>query len=195
MKTKIFLFLALAAIAVSCSTDEPKAFKIDPLATVNIKPAVGTPLKVRGINTDAVQHLTALQIVEQTFSMEFIMRDGRKAGRGFDVGQRDLSPTNPMLKMWGTDVLYYEQLIDGTFTDKLVLSPDFIEASDCVLATITSDTIAYVPNSALRTAETQIKALWEAKNYEPIYKVFHDAYTFIPITGAEWRALKAAGQN
>jgi hypothetical protein len=173
---------------IACKGDEPKVFQIDPLATVNIKPAAGTIMKVK--SNVSVEHLTALEIVKQTELLRFTLLNGTASLRGFDPLQRDITSTTPMLKMWGTDILYYEQLIDGTFTDKLVLSLDFLEAKNCVLTSYKGDTLAYIPNTVLRSAETQIKALFAAKNYEPIYAAFNNAYTFIPISGAEYRALK-----
>lgn len=192
MKTKIFFLLALAAIAVSCTNDEPKSFKIDPLATVNIKPAVGTPLKVRGVNADAVQHLTALQIVEQATVIHFdynnIMWE-----RGFDVLQKDLSESNPRLMMWATDIVNAQ----GDYV------PDFIESTNCLLIHWhdpmdrlgAKDTIAYIPNKVLSDAQKAIKTAYDKQDAAECVRLFNTAFTFTPITGAEWRGLKAAGQN
>ena len=189
---KKILFLALVAILFGCkSKDEPtKPFVIDPLATVNIKPIAGTKLKVKSVqSTDT--HLTAFEIVKQTHAMKFSLSDGTPSIRGFAPLQRDTISATPMLKMWGTDIMGYTQLIDGTYTTNLVLQHDFLEAKDCILIDNKGDTIAYVPNTVLRTAETQIKELFLVKNYEPIYDVFNNAYTFIPISGTEYKALKA----
>ena len=185
---KKLLFFALITLLISCKSDEPKLFVIDPLATVNIKPAVGVILKVKSVSAADV-HLTAFEIVKQTETMRFVLSNGNKASRAFDPMQRDTVSSTPMLKMWGTDILYYDQLIDGTYTTNIVLSLDFLEAKNCVLTSYKGDTIAYISNTVLRSAETQIKALFAEKNYEPITAIFHDAYTFIPISGAEYRAL------
>lgn len=194
MKTKLFLFIALVAITlVGCKTEEPelKTFVIDPLATVNIKPAGGTVMKVKGENS--IEHLSALEIVKQTDVLRFVDTLGVVWSRGFDVLQRDTVSAIPMLKMWGTDILYYEQKTDGSFTDKLVLATDFLEAKNCLLLDMIDgdlvDTLAYIPDSVLRKAEIKIKALFAAKDYDSIYTIFNNAYTFIPITGAEYRAL------
>ena len=185
---KLILLIALATAFVACEKNEPKAFEIDPAATVNIKPAAGTKMKAK--SNIASEHLTNLEIVKQTFALRFT-HNGTEYARGFDEGQRDTTHTNPMLKMWGTDILYYEELIDGTQTGDVLLAPYFLEASGCVLETIKGDTIAYIPNAVLRDAESRIKALFNAKDYQPIYKIFNDAYTFIPITGSEYRELES----
>jgi len=189
---KIILFLTIALVFAACEKDEPKAFKIDPLATVNIKPAASTPLKVRGVNADAVQHLTALQIVEQATIIQYNFK-GDRWERVFESNQRDLNPENPMLKMYGLDIINQE----GNYV------PDFIESVDCLIIKFDlfapygapRDTLAYIPNATLRAAETVIKQAYESKNEQLVLNTFNTAFTFLPITGAEWRALKAAGQN
>ena len=188
---KLLIFALVAFSFASCDTSvEPvtKKFEIDPMSTINLKPAKGTQMRVKSLNAD--NHLTALEIVKQTDAIRLIMQDSLKGIRTFEPLQRDTISEVPMLKMWSTDILAYFQLIDGTYTDSLMLMTDFLEAKNCVLIDTFGDTLAYVPNSVLRSAETQIRELFEAKNYEPILDIFNDAYTFIPITGEEWRELK-----
>ena len=185
---KLFFVLLLAVGLGSCAKDEVNTFKIDPLATVSIKPASG--VKMRSSEIDTV-HLSALEIVKQTSWMEYTVSTGSIGRRGFAPLQRDTISETPMLKMWGTDILYYEQLIDGAYTTNLILAPDFLEAKNCLLMDRDGKILAYIPNSVLRSAETQIKSLFAAGEYESIYKIFNDAYTFIPITETEYEALKA----
>lgn len=180
MKKTIFILL-LTTIFASCSkNDEPRTW--DSNAMINLRPAAGTKA--------TSGHLTALEIVKQTANLKFTnvpIFGNQVVGRGFSDVQRDT--VTPMLKMWGTDIIDQE----GKYT------PEFIEATDCVLQRIRNhglpneviDTVAYIPNSVLRSAESQIKAAYAASDYETCYKVFNEAFTFIPITGAEWRALKS----
>jgi hypothetical protein len=182
---KKLLFIALVAILASCGTsNEPKQFKISATDMISIKPASGVMLKVKAQN--AVNHLTALEIVKQTVEIRTPL-----FGRSFIKDQRDTVSTTPKLLMWATDVI----TLDGN------LQTDWIQATDVVfvihpmLSPTPCDTIAYIPNSVLRTAETAIKAAYAAKDIEACYNLFNTAYTFTPITGAEWRALKKLNQQ
>jgi len=193
---KAILLLIVAVCLSACSKEEVTAFKQDPLATVSIKPAIGTykaSVALRSEEIDTI-HLSALDIVKTTTVMQFyyidsILNQGMvMAERGFDVLQRDTISEIPSLKMWATDII----APNGT------LCYSFIESKDCILLNFDlkvddakRDTIAYIPNSVIRAAETQIKALYAVKDYEAIYKLFNDAYTFIPVSGAEYKALKA----
>lgn len=58
---------------------------------------------------------------------------------------------------------------------------------------MTIDTIAYIPNKVGIKAEKNIKEAYANGDYITCYELFKKAYTFYPITGAEWRALKAQG--
>lgn len=57
------------------------------------------------------------------------------------------------------------------------------------------DTLGYIPNAVVRKAEADIKAAFNAKDYDECMRLFREAYVFIPITGPEWRELKAKGEN
>lgn len=191
MKKTIFL-LAIAAIVASCEPNEPKAFSIKDTDMISIRPAASAasaPMKVKASEA----HLSALEIVKQAdgiFTPDF--------ERSFIKEQRDTVSTPPKLLMWATDVI----TLDGTLQTKDNTGwVAWIDTKDVVIIRYTLpnwqgiDTIAYIPNSVLRTAETAIRAAYEAKDIEECYRLFNEAYTFTPITGAEWRALKANGQN
>lgn len=189
-KMKKLFYLLIAVVLIACKIDEPKAFVIKDTDMISIRPATGTTMKVKAETVEA--HLTALEIVKKTTEISFIWKDINKAvGRSFASEQRDTVSTIPKLLMWATDVI----MLDGT------LQTDFITATDVVLVHYESntpklrDTIAYIPNSTLRAAEISIRAAHDAKNIESCYSVFNTSYTFIPITGVEWRALKLAGNN
>lgn len=57
------------------------------------------------------------------------------------------------------------------------------------------DTLAYIPNAQRQAAYEQIKALWDTENWDAIYEIFQNAFTFVPCTGAEYKALKEQGLN
>ena len=184
---KNLLFCLLLAIGlVSCAKDEIVTGKLDPNATINLRYAASTSL----LRSASAVHLTALEIVKQTTNLKFTY-NGELYGRGFADAQRDT--ITPMLKMWGTDIIAQ----DGTY------EPIFIEATDCILQRVRFsytpdqivDTIAYIPNSILREAQVKIKAAYDAQNYTECYAMFDTVFVFIPISGSEWRALKALDQE
>jgi hypothetical protein len=192
MKTKLFIIVLVAIAFIGCKTDEPKAFKISATDMINIKPVAGTKLKVKSLN-DTVAHLTALEIVRETSLICDIDTLGSKWTRTFISEQRDTVSATPKLLMWATDVI----TLDGN------LQTDWIKAKDVVFVRSLTpndihhnlDTIAYIPNSVLRSAETAIKAAYTAKDIDACFTLFNTAYTFTPITGAEWRELKRQGLN
>lgn len=186
---KIILLILLSVFVISCGHDDtPSTGKLDSNAMINLRPAPGTK------SVGDTIHLSALEIVRQTTNLKFVnvpIFGNQVVGRGFSDIQRDT--VSPMLKMWGTDII--DQ--DGNYV------PGFIEASDCVLQRIINldkpnmviDTIAYIPNSVLRAAEAQIKEAYAKSDFTTCYKVFNEAFIFIPINGSEWRALKAENKQ
>lgn len=196
---KLFLLLAIAATMAACKTEEPKAFQIKDTDMISIRPASGTAMKVKSIDST---HLSALEIVKQTTEISLLDTLGGKWGRSFSAEQRDTLSTTPKLLMWATDVISLDGNLQAGFLGNfsqaknvLFLRYDSRYISYNPATWIYCDTIAYIPNSVLRTAETAIISAYETKNIEECYRIFNEAYTFTPITGAEWRALKAAGQN
>ncbi len=195
MKKFILFLLALVAIS-GCNPEEPivEKIKIDPLATVDIKP---DPKGWGNLRSTNPEHLSALEIVEQTTAMQYYNPnildyvDGVWE-RGFDEMQRDLNPDNPMLKMWALDIITEE----GEYLPHFIESENIILMSfDLTVVDSPRDTIGYIPNSVMRTAETAIKAAYANGDTESVYQLFNEAFTFRPITGAEYKALKEAGNQ
>ncbi len=186
---KKLLLLLIVVLAFGSCEDKTKNMVWDTDATVLIRPA-------KGVKTRAnTEHLTGLEIVEQTSTMFYYTNysDNKyreKASlfaRGFSDNQRDYQL--PALKMWGTDIILW----DG------VMRKDFIKGFDFVLVRgmheDETDTIAYIPNEVIRTAELGITKAYESGDYEAVYQLFDNAFTFIPITGAEYRTLQEEGLN
>lgn len=196
MKTKSLIILIASAFlfaVTGCKKDNsPKL--LNPNATISIRPAKGVKLKAEA---EMPGHLSALEIVKQTSGMRYQNRyqsdELKTRARGFSEGQKDLNPDAPRLKMWGTDIISAEGELESYF----------IDAQDVVLERILDehtpqsrlDTIAYIPNSTLRKAAQEIREAYAKSDFQQVYKLFDEAYTFIPITGAEWRALKAEGKQ
>ncbi len=170
---KIVLLLTVMIAMVACE-DKVKEIdkgKLDPDATILIRPG-------KGVNTRAlVSDLTAQQIVENTINIKFqtqyfsnnFSEMPVSAGRGFAQTQRDLSI--PALKMWGTDIIAQ----DGSYMR------EFIYATEVYLTDNNNDTIAYIPQSVIDNARTLIEAAYQDQNYTEVYRVFDEAFTFLPI--------------
>lgn len=176
---KRFLLLGIVLLLAGC--DKEKNSKLDPGAMISIRAAQGGRANAEG-------HLSALEIVQKTELIQWRMPKDRSGERGFADSQRDFA--NERLLMWGTDIIDHA----GRYM------PDFVEGFDMVLIMEDSDhqrsdTIAYIPNGVLRAAKEIIKPAFDRGDYATCYKVFDEAFTFTPITGAEWRALKDAGNN
>ena len=181
MKKLIYLLLSVALFA--CTDNIYQSGK-----TINIRPAQGAWNAGAQKAKATTGHLSALEIVKQADIMRLII--GTSVG---DVGFASKDTITPCLKRYGTDIISS----DG----KLV--PDFLEATDCVIERFYDsgtpkfrrDTIAYIPNSVIRAAEIEIKAAYDKKEYDTVYRLFETAFTFQPITGAEWRELKKLNQQ
>lgn len=179
MKQLVICAVALVAVALTACQDKKDNGKLDPEAKVYISPAQGVKA-----DTENPKHLTARQIVEQANALT-----GVNFGiMGVDDWNRDLERN----RIIGVSTWVVAQ--DGT------LETGLIKARDMILVTldygnIPRDTIAYLPNAVMIEAEKKIRAAYDVENYEACYKLFEEAFVFYPITGAEWLALKAAGNN
>lgn len=71
---------------------------------------------------------------------------------------------------------------------------DPIKTDDGVVIPAETKVIAYIPNAKMDEAQKAIRKAWEEKNNEEVYRLFNEAFTFIPITNNEWEALKAKGE-
>lgn len=181
---KIIFVTVLVFLFAACEKDNKG--RLNPNAMISIWPA-------GHVGTKAGEHLSNYEIVRQTWDMSFYndIFPGGNLIRCFSQAQRDT--INNRLLMWGTDIITQQGEYAG----------DFIEGYDIVIRRdlnpdplkIIYDTIAYVPNSVLSVAKVRIQAAYAEQNYTAVYAIFDSAFVFVPITGAEWRALKAAGQN
>ncbi len=196
-KLTLLTMMLFALFVVSCNgKDEPKkkTFKFDRYAKVNLSPDMNgwktTPQGQKAPAND--NHLSALEIVKQTIMMRF---QNKKAfgdeivSRGFADEQRDFNPKAPKLKMYASDI------INQIGNNPPYIIKSFLEAENVVLVRRENidapfDTIAYIPNSVLRIAEKQIKEAFTQKDYDKVYQLFEDAYTFLPITAEELREIR-----
>lgn len=199
---------------MACGSDSPEAKatkgKILPDELVRIEAAQG--VKTRAAEAeyteDGERLLTAMEIVKQgeviagTFfrqpdtSLIWQPAYYHYGERGFGDNMRDTVSAVPALLMFSEDIL-----------TKKGLQKDFLKGYDVlILGKIQQmehpneygfyprDTIAYVPNSVLREAEKKIYKAYADSNYTEVYRLFHEAYKFKPITSKQWQRLKAAGK-
>ena len=178
MKKLSILLLSFLAIAlVACDrNDTPNRGQFDPNAMILLRPDASVRAQIGG--------LSALEIVEQGVNIKFQSHyfgnvhfdEPRILGRSFADAQRDLSI--PALKMWGVDIIQPMGGDDG-FTPMLML--DFIYGFEVFITDANNDTIARVSNSVINAARPLIVAAWEDRNYNEVYRLFDEAFTFVPI--------------
>ena len=207
---KLFLLIAVTtALFISCSKDDNKS-SYDPFRPVPIRAAAGTRAYIQG------NLLSGKQVVQQTWGMKGRYPDGtatQGGGKLFTDAMRDT--INPALKLLMKDVVYSRtgedvKRLDGfflTLRDVVFERGLHIEGKDTTFCGYADDysgvlkyahimdTIAYVPNAQLIAAEPLVRAAFERGDYDECYRILEKAYTFIPITGAQWRKLKAENKN
>ena len=207
---KLFFFLTavLPALFFACSHDGGSSY--DALRPVPIRATPGSRVYVHG------NQLTGKQVVQQTWGMKGRRPDGSHSlggGKLFADYMRDT--INPTLKLLMKDVIYpvygkespqleayYLTLRDVVFERAIHIENGDTtfcgydkEYNGPILYPTTWDTIAYVPNAQMEAAEPLVRAAYARGDYDECYRILEKAYTFIPITGAQWRKLKAANKN
>ena len=169
----LLLFLSVLLITISCNpNDVPDTKgKLDPNAMIVIKPAKGVQLR------STVSGLTALEVVEQARAIRWQSHwfgntywdDAKDIARGFPDQYKDFEM--PALKMLGTDIIaqfgeYYK---------------DFIYGYNVFITDNNLDTIAYVPDDVINSARPLIEAAYADSNYTEVYRLFNEAFTFLPV--------------
>lgn len=178
---KKLLFIIAVILIASCEKEPSSKGKLNPNALISIRPAAGVK-----------SNLSAKDIVKNTHDLSFYPKLATLPGaRGFSATQRDT--VNVKLLMWGTDII--DQF--GKYTGEFIEGRDFVfrKAVNLTSNPPIFDTIAYIPNSVITEARGKIVTAFADSNFVEVYRLFDVAFTFTPIGGAEWRALKAAGQN
>ena len=205
-KTLLLLLAALPALFVAChkdSPEQPQKQVYDGLRPFPIRAAQGTRAYIYG------NMLTGKQVVQQVWAMRGTAPDGTPFGdKSFTAEMRDT--VNPALKLLMKDVVYTtfedeKPLLEGfflTLRDVVFIRNLNIEKggyekdySGSMKYVSEQDTVAYVPNAQLERAEPLVRAAFAKGDYEACYKILEKAYTFIPITGIQWRKLKAQKKN
>lgn len=210
MKIKVFLLSLMACLLLaSCEKDkkglDPNA-KISVTGVRSLTKADAGNIPVGGIDgtgiTDSLEFIT-----KYAWDYRSTTSDGLTPQGGYGVDEetyyllRDLE--NYKLKFWGGGVVsngflgtYVTDRIDFVVTvakwpDGTAVMPLGFSMSDYDKVKI--DTVAYIPNSVVLEARAKITAAFNDGDFDTCYKLFDEAYVFLPTTGAKWRALKQAG--
>ncbi|WP_019540575.1 lipoprotein [Proteiniphilum acetatigenes] len=173
MKKILFLLFALALLT-SCEKDPvTDKGKLDPNAMILIKPAKGVQLKatVPGLNgLEVVQQAVSLKLQTRYFDDQDVgeMRSGARMFNEETMKDFD----TPALLMLGIDVINAQ----GKYIR------DFTHSKNVVITNIDGDTIAYVPDDVINSARLLIEAAYNDENYTEVYRLFNEAFTFLPIS-------------
>lgn len=182
MKRTLIILLAMAAMAgckkETVKPDEP--FVPDPNAMVLI----------RGESPDKgyIPGLTPLEIVEQGFNIRYsthwsFLNDFEDIDnhtyheepinviRSFGEEHKDYDI--PALKMRGGDIIGQNG----------ALSKEFLHSFDVYITDVNHDTIAYVPQAVIDNARLLIETAYHNQEYEEVYRLFDEVFTFRPIAG------------
>ena len=177
MKKILFLLVGLLLISCDPEKDIPDVKgQLDPNAMILLRPANGVQLR-----STSIHGLTALQIVEQAVNIEWqsywfdniYWDEDKHIARSFGEDQKDYQ--TPALKMKGYDII---NIVDG----EPVFYKDFLYGHGVYITTGTGlDTLAYIPDSVLINARPLIEAAFADENYTEVYRLFNEAFTFLPI--------------
>ena len=206
--------VACALLCAACSDPKPEEKQEEKKPFV-LKDNTHLYLNVDNTNTMKAETeksegvlLSPKNIVKYALCITFTNKDGLTANLGIRDDQRDFEH-NRIIMYAGMIIGPVPHMIDGKRTDVYELLDDFIKARDVRLCTANSneittddgvvipahtDVVAYIPNAKMEQAEKDIRAAWESKDNEAVYKFFNDAYTFTPITDKAWNELKAKGE-
>jgi len=174
---KKILLLLVGLLLISCNPEDVPETKgkLDPNAMIVIKPAKGVQLR------STVTGLTALEVVERALAIKFqshyfgnvYNEDVKDIARSFRETDKDYD--TPALLMPGIDVI----TVEGDYYR------DFTHAFNVFITDNQGDTIAYVPDAVINSARPLIEAAYENENYTEVYRLFDEAFTFLPIPISE----------
>ena len=170
---KILFLLLIIPLVFAC--EDPKEIvdkgQLDPDAMIILKPAKGVQLR------STVADLTALEIVQNAINIKFqshyfgnvYFDDAKLLARTFGEGYKDYQI--PALKMLGIDVITSE----GEYYK------DLTHAFNVVITDGNNDTIAFVPDAVINNARTLIENAYQNQDFNEVYRIFNEAFTFLPI--------------
>lgn len=178
MRNLLYLLL-FALLFTACDKDEtkPTKGKLDPDAMILVRPDESMLLK------STINGLTPEEIVEQAYLLRTSSYWHYKGVLGYQLdttymtqaerGIPDLYKDydNNIIKMWGTDIITQFGQLDSVF----------LHAFDVYITNEAEDTIAKIPNEVLRTAAPLIEEAYFDEDWDEVYRLFNEAYTYVGI--------------
>lgn len=178
MKKTIFAMLFIATICTlfsSCKDDETKWDK-------NAK------LYIKGVdraNKSLSEAMTVAEICSLDTVLMYLPQYGAFSPFGDEFDNKIDRVNNRLVMVVGN----IETFDDNQF----FISPEVIIGKISNNDYNSFDTLGYVPYSQRYAAA--IKTLWEGEDWDAIYNIFQNAFTFIPCTGAEYKAMIENGEE
>ena len=177
MKKVIYLFTVLLLMA-ACKGNEPQNKRFDPNAMIVIRGQ-----QTQGVSPSQkamIDGLTDLEIVQKAGNIKwtsnwagnYYYEKASEIALMFSDSKKDFN--KPALLMWGINIIAYDE-------GKNFIVKDFLYGYDVFITDTLNDTIAYVPNEVLEKARKPIEEAFERGDYDAIYRMFNEAFTFLPI--------------
>lgn len=175
---KLISLLFIFGLLLSCDPKpeiEDDKGQLDPNAKIVLRP--DKSVKTRSI----IGGYTGLQVVQEALNIYWRSHwfdnryydEEKIIARTFIEELKDYN--KPALLMWGTDIISQE----GDFTK------DFIYGYSVVITDVNNDTIAFVPDSVINNARPLIEVAYNDQNYTECYRLFNEAFTFLPFPAEE----------
>ena len=209
------LLIACALLCAACSDPKPeekqeptqkeKKFEFDDNSYLYLNVDKSSTMKAEAdkpIPKD--QNLTPQQIMKVACGIDATLKSsGRRGGTGVSEEMKDYTNCRFVMAPWMViKKLPEKRLPDGSYTYKYELNETWITNRDVTLAAIETpslglsagELIGYIPNKQMEEAEKAIRKAFAEKDSETVFKLFNDAYTFIPIRQKAYDELKAKGE-
>jgi hypothetical protein len=175
---KILSFLFIVGLLISCDPKpevEIDKGQLDPNAKIVLRPdkSVKTRATIGGYTgLKVVQEAVNIKWRSHWFSNNYY-DDEKVIARTFGDNLKDFE--KPALLMWATDIIE----LDGSF------QKDFIYGYSVFITDNHNDTIAFVPDDVINNARPLIEAAYNDENYTECYRLFNEAFTFLPYPAEE----------
>ena len=210
------LLIACALLCAACSDPKPeekqeptqkeKKFEFDDNSYLYLNVDKSSTMKAEAdkpIPKD--QNLTPQQIMKVAISIEAVLKgdEGRRSATGVSEEMKDYTNCRFVMAPWMViEKIPEKRLPDGSYTYKYQLNEVWITNRDVTLAAIETpslglsagELIGYIPNKQMEEAEKAIRKAFAEKDSEKVFKLFNEAYTFIPIRQKAYDELKAKGE-